>query len=78
MAVLDPNNGRQMAIQNLINGNLKAAKAYARHFSGLALIDTAENDFGFSLERATAAARYLKAAPQSRQRMWDWYCSIPA
>jgi len=48
------------AIRDLINGNLKDAKKAAKRAPFWRLMQSAQEDYGFSLTKAHAAALYLK------------------
>jgi len=50
----------EQAVANFINGNLKTAREQASHETHKDLRETLEREYGYSEEKAIAAADYLQ------------------
>ena len=48
-------------IDNYINGNLADAREQAKRFKAPAIRETLTEDYGYSFEKATLTAEYLKS-----------------
>jgi hypothetical protein len=57
------------AIENLINGNLTAAKKAARNTTFSKIMDSAHFNYGMTMEESISVAKYLKG-----EITWDQYC----
>lgn len=65
-------NSTEICVANFINGNLKTAREEAQHESHRDLRETLEGAYGFSEEKAKAAADYLQTGEGFQQA-----CDIP-
>lgn len=60
-------NSTEICIANYVNGNLKTAREEAQHESHKDLRETLEESYGYSQEKAQAAADYLQTGEGFQQ-----------